>query len=91
MLKIYENFLKRVIKKLETHFRKIHLLRLNVDMQCPNCKEWFSVSGIKHKHSTERKPEQDFTVCACGQCGFKSNWSANLIRVDENGLPISAS
>lgn len=93
MFKTYENILKKIIRALEDHFKTVHLNRVHTDMKCPNCNEWFSVSGIKYKHSLEKEPKHDFSICICGQCGFKSNWSPHiapcLIRVDDNGIPIT--
>jgi len=92
MLKFYENLLKKIIHNFENHFRKVHLKRLGTDIKCPNCNEWFSVSGIKYKHHNAKSPDHDYWICTCGQCGFKSNWSGNiipgLIRVDDNGNPV---
>ena len=72
--------------------KKCHMKIWNTDIKCPNCNEWFSVSGVMHKHEHVRKPNSDLSEVVCGQCGHHSFWSAHLapclVLVDENGKPL---
>ena len=67
-----------------------HLKKTGNDIKCPNCNEWFSVSGVKYKHKYENKNTLGYRTC--GQCKHVSIWSYNLapvaILVDENEVPI---
>ena len=77
----------------EKKYKEAHINKHHNDIKCPNCKMWFSVSGIKYNH--KHLPENDlFIPVQCGQCGEISNWSPNiapvLIRVDNSGNPIAA-
>lgn len=56
-------------------YKKAHLDKYHNDIKCPYCKEWFSISGIDHKHSTVSKPEWGFHV-KCGKCEHESYWNA---------------
>lgn len=61
------------------------------DIKCPNCKEWFSISGVEHEHKHISEPEFGFHV-KCGKCGHESYWNAVaapvLLRCDEKGTPL---
>lgn len=62
------------------------------DIKCPNCNEWFSVSGIEHNHHNKYDEDNDFFRCKCGKCDYTSNWSPSiapvLVLVDSKGDPV---
>ncbi|RLA20439.1 MAG: hypothetical protein DRQ62_10570 [Gammaproteobacteria bacterium] len=94
-LKIYETVLKKIIRNLENHFRKVHTKRHpGSDIKCPGCNEWYAVSGIKFKHPPIQDGPigTDYFITTCGQCGTQSNWDPTiapvLIRVDNKGNPV---
>ena len=68
-----------------------HLNKYHCDIKCPNCNEWFSISGVNHKHEHISEPDFGFHV-RCGQCGHDSYWNAVaapvLLRCDERGMPL---
>lgn len=68
------------------------LNRYHNDIKCPNCREWFSVSGVEYKHTHTRTPDTDLSACTCGQCGYTSYWSPFIapfpVLTDEKGNPL---
>lgn len=67
-LKIYKYFYL-LFEKL---YKKEHLKINHSDIKCHNCKEWFSISGIKYNHVYKDNSETD--LCTCGQCEHTSEW-----------------
>lgn len=54
-----------------------------------NCNEWYSLSGINHKHRIE---DTEFGVkTSCGQCGYVSYWNLEIAPVailcNDSGIP----
>lgn len=86
-MNIYEKIFKWSRKKV----REEKLNKYGTDIKCPNCKEWFSVSGVDHKHEHVSEPEFGFHV-KCGQCEHESYWNAVaapvLLNCDEKGNPL---
>lgn len=83
--KILEKFIKFSIKK----HRKLHLSQHKNDIKCTNCNEWYSTSGIHHKHEIE---DTDFGVkTKCGQCSHISYWNFEIapvaIKCNSEGTP----
>lgn len=63
-----------------------------LDMRCPKCKDWYSVSGIEYEHEYV-KPEPYFGCATrCGKCGHLSFWNllepSEVTLCDVNGNPI---
>lgn len=70
--------------------REKHLTKYSVDLKCPNCNEWFSISAINYKHLHE--PVWFGSACTCGQCSHKSYWNmttaAAPLLSDDMGNPL---
>ena len=83
----------RVFKIIYLWVRKAiknrHLAARHNDIKCANCKEWFSISGIRFNHEYERH-DWGYQV-KCGQCGHVSYWNCECapfpVQCDENGEP----
>ena len=88
---MYDEFWKWLYKLSKRKVKEAHLKTVGSDIKCPNCKQWFSVSGVEHKHSHMSEPEFGFHI-KCGACGHESYWNAVaapvLLRCDENGTPL---
>lgn len=73
-------------KIMECHLEKHHN-----DIKCPNCRQWFSISGVDDKHEHVAEPEWGFSV-KCGGCGHISHWNAVaapvLLLSNEAGTPL---
>jgi len=86
--KLYTLLYRWSRQKVRTHSLKKH----GCDIKCPNCNEWFSVSGIDWKHEHVSEPDWGFHV-RCGKCGHESYWNAVaapiLMLCDESGNPYS--
>ena len=84
LIELKNRFLKWLYQYIEEDAQRQH----GADIRCPGCKEWFSVSGIKYKHTYVEDIQWGCKV-KCGQCGEVSNW--NLVaapvplRCDEEG------
>ena len=80
-----------VLHKAKSIIKEEHLKVHRNDIRCPNCKEWFSISGEEHKHYVETNG--CLYLCTCGKCNHTSHWNPNiapaLILCDEKGMPIS--
>ena len=67
-----------------------HLKKTGSDIKCPNCNDWFSVSGINHEHTHISKPEWGYHL-KCGKCNHDSYWNADiapmLLHCDCDGKP----
>ncbi len=73
-------------------YRDVHLDTYYNDIKCPNCNEWFSITGIQHKHQYV-KPEPWFGYAVeCGNCKHLSYWNCVAFpfpaRCKDNGDPI---
>lgn len=72
-------------------FKEEHLKTYHNDIRCPNCREWFSISGIDHKHEYVSEPEWGVEVM-CGKCKHLSYWNLVAFPIpvlsNENGSPI---
>ena len=73
-------------------FREIHMELYKNDIKCPFCNEWFSISGIEHKHEYA-DPQPEFGVhVRCGQCKRNSYWNLVIapvaLRCEPDGTPI---
>lgn len=64
---------ERVYKYSKDKVKEAHLIKNGCDIKCPNCNEWFSVSGIEYKHTQESV--WFGSSCICGQCNHKSYWN----------------
>jgi hypothetical protein len=75
----------------EKKYKEAHLNKYHSDIKCPNCEEWFSISGIKHNHEAVSKPDWGFHV-KCGLCKHESYWNAVaapvLLIAKPNGDPL---
>ena len=85
-------FYSKLYKWSKKKYREKHLDIHYNDIKCPNCKEWFSISGIENKHSYLH-PQPDFgSHVKCGQCGHDSYWNLVAfpfpVSCDENGMPF---
>ena len=84
------NIINKIYLWSQKKIKESHLNRAGNDIKCPNCNEWFSVSGVKYKHKYES--DDGLGYCTCGQCSHTSIWSYNLapfaVLVDENEVPI---
>lgn len=71
--------------------KELHLKKYGADIKCPNCNQWFSISGIGNKHEHVSKPEFGYHV-KCGACNHESYWNAVaapvLLLCDEKGTPL---
>ena len=80
-----------VLEYATKHFKEAHLDEHHNDIKCPQCNEWFSVSGLKYKHEHREDLEfnRDLYVAECGQCGYISLWNMSIapfpVLVDSNG------
>lgn len=69
-------------------FKEEHLKVHKNDIKCPNCNEWYSISGIDHQHTYADAGDWG-AATLCGKCGHLSYW--NLVAFpfpvlcDENG------
>jgi hypothetical protein len=88
---MFEKLTKWLYLKLKKQVRENHLKRHHNDIKCPNCKQWFSVTGVEGKH--EREDVGDWGVkCKCGGCGYISHW--NIVAFpfpalsDDKGTPL---
>lgn len=70
MLKLW----KWLYKLSERKIRDEHLSRYYNDIKCPNCKQWFSVSGKFYKHKQDIMADWG-SSCECGNCGHISYWN----------------
>lgn len=84
-------FWKWLHKISKQKVKEQHLNKYHNDIKCPNCKEWFSISGVENKHECLSKPDFGFHV-KCGKCSHQSYWNAVaapvLLRCDEKGTPL---
>ena len=88
------NLKARILKLLflfaKKSYKKEHLRKTGNDIKCPNCKEWFSISGIQYEHKYQGR--EYGCSCTCGQCGYVSNWNLEAFPFptlcDEKGNPI---
>lgn len=67
-----------------------HLKEVGNDIKCPNCNEWFSVSGVDHKHTSHN---EEFGVSTeCGKCNHWSYWNLDAAPVpllcNSQGTPL---
>lgn len=83
---------KKILKFVYNYIQDQFIKDAPADIRCPNCKEWFAISGINHKHEYLGDIENGCSV-RCGQCGYKSHWNLVAfpfpVRVDEDGLFIN--
>ena len=74
----------------KSKIKENHLKHHKTDIKCPNCDEWYSVSGVEYNHKIETVEYGYSTIC--GQCGTKSYWNTEaapvLILCDEDGIPL---
>lgn len=81
-------------RKSKSAIKDIHLSIHHNDIKCPNCKEWFSISGLDHKHKDDYDKEKGIYICECGKCGNVSFWNPNifpfLCLCDDKGIPLTA-
>lgn len=79
---------KSISKIKDIHSKKY------ADIKCPNCEEWFSISGIDYKHiSTKIKYNNNIILqCKCGKCQTTNYWNLSLcpapIISNKFGTPI---
>ena len=85
-------WLTKLYKWTRGELKQAHLHVHYNDMMCPNCKEWFSLSGALHNHErigVDLELLNDCEKITCGQCGNESYWVWGIIpaymRVDERG------
>lgn len=87
MIKLWSWLYKLSRREIE----KSHLNRNYCDVKCPNCKEWFSISGVLHQHEHVSCPEFGYHL-RCGQCNHESYWNAVsapiLLLCDSEGHQI---
>lgn len=80
-----------LFKYSRKRIKRSHIEKHHNDIKCPNCKEWFSISGIEYKHSTISQPDFGFHV-KCGKCEHESYWNAVaapvMLLCDKNGSPL---
>lgn len=69
MIKLWKWLYKLSKRKV----REGHLSKYHADIKCPNCKEWFSITGIDHEHKVDLK--EFGSACTCGNCGHLSYWN----------------
>lgn len=76
-----------VRKAIKDHHLSIH----HNDIRCDNCKEWFSISGVRFNHNYKNH-DWGYEV-KCGQCEHTSYWNCIYFpfpaRCDETGKPIT--
>ena len=81
-----------LFKKSKSMYKEEHLKHHHSDIKCPQCNEWFSISGIEHKHNNSYIEDIDIYSCYCGKCGHTSYWNPNismfLVLCDEKGHPL---
>lgn len=83
--------LRKLSRYIDKLYRKEHLRVHKNDIKCPNCNEWYSLSGINHKHYIE---DTEFGVkTSCGQCSYASFWNLEIAPVailcNESGTPLN--
>lgn len=80
-------FWKWLYKLSHRKIRDWHLNKYHTDIKCPNCNEWFSVTGQFHRHVQE--PMDWGSSCSCGNCGYVSYWNQEAFpfpaRCDKDG------
>lgn len=85
-----KSFWSRIYKYSKDKVREEHLAKWHNDIKCPNCNEWFSVSGIQYKHDQESI--WFGCICTCGQCNYKSYWNLEAFPfpalADKDGNPL---
>ena len=87
MRKFWESVFKFSRKK----YREEHMNKYHIDIKCPNCNEWFSITTIDYEY--ERVAEYEWgDSCKCGKCGYISHWNLCAFPFpalsDENGNPV---
>ena len=91
-------FWKKVYFLAVAKCKEAHMQEHHNDTKCPGCKEWMSITGLKHEHKHEyREPEDpgqlSYYASTCGQCNTTTKWTPDiapfLVRLDENNEPIS--
>ena len=85
-------FLRWLYKIIHKKLHQQHLEVYKSDIKCPRCNEWFSITGVFHKHAyTETQPDWGASVI-CGQCKEHSHWNLEIapvaIRCNEKGNPL---
>lgn len=85
-------FWKWLFKLSRDRFKEAHLDRHKNDIKCPNCNEWFSISGVDYKHEHLDPINDECSTVKCGKCKHISNWNLCVapcpILADERGYPI---
>lgn len=86
-------FKRIVLKWIYKKSKQAYQNTRNLDMRCPNCREWFSISGMEYQHEYIT-PEPEFgSTVKCGKCKHVSHWNLVAAPVplvcDENGTPLS--
>lgn len=85
---LIDKILKLILVKVKKSIRNRHLNKGHVDIKCPNCNEWFSISGVEKNHIVVNMPEFGSHV-KCGKCGEESFWNAVAapipLRCDSKG------
>lgn len=67
---------KWLYKLSKRNVRNEHLDKYHVDIKCPNCKEWFSITGIDHEHKADLK--EFGSAYTCGKCEHLSYWNQEV-------------
>ena len=70
LIKLKDQFLAWLLQYMETGQKR----QYGADIKCPGCKEWFSVSGVNHKHEYLEDMRIGCTVQS-DKCGTISNWN----------------
>ena len=92
---VSDSMRRKILRKLSRYidklYRKEHLKVHKNDIKCTNCNEWYSISGINHKHHIE---DTEFGVkTSCGQCGNTSYWNLEIAPVailcNDSGIPLN--
>ena len=83
-----------IYHKSQEMIKDIHITKHYNDIKCPNCKEWFSISGVDYDHKNDYDKEKEIYICECGKCGNVSFWNPNifpfLCLCDSEGIPLSS-
>lgn len=83
---------RTVLKWIFKKSREAYKNTCKLDMRCPNCREWFSITGMDHAPEYHC-PEPEFgSMVTCGKCTHTSYWNLAAAPVpllcDENGTPL---
>lgn len=87
MIKFWKWLFNFSRKKFMEEHLKIH----HNDIKCINCHEWYSISGIDHKHEVVNDTDWGCSV-RCGKCKKVSHYNLAIapvaIRCNEKGIPV---